>query len=346
MTHYTSSMGWFEFRDAVADYTERALGFRPGLDQILACPANAIIDFVVRCVADPGDEIVYPDPGFSTYYSVISYNRMKGVGVHLKEEDGFRMRAEDVARRITRKTKLIILNTPHNPTGAVMNAEDVMAIALLAQEKGIWLLSDEVYSRITYDETHFSASVVDLCRERTIILNSLSKLYAMSGWRLGYAIGPEKLIEKMGLLLQTILSCLPVFTQAGGRAALLGNQDFLIKRVKALREQRDTLVEGLNGLPGITCALPGGAFYAFPNIRKTGMSSDEYAQLLLHEAGICAVPGSCFGRLGEGFVRFCYAGTPKRRIEETLSLMEALHRDISPEFDHRQVESRVGVGGI
>lgn len=322
LTHYTNSMGIIELREALAHYIGLNLGFKPSIEQILVCPANAVIDFVTRCVANPGDEIIYPDPGFSTYYSVISYNQMVPVGVHLKEENNFCMMPQDIRGKITDKTRLIIINSPNNPTGSVLNEKEILEIAKIAEEHDIYLLSDEVYMKIIYDKSHFSPSIIDQCKERTIILNSFSKAYAMSGWRLGYAVGPEKLIKKLGLLLQTIISCLPAFTQHGGIAAILDNQQILQERVKKLRERRDLLVKGLNRLPGISCVIPDGAFYAFPNIRDTGLTSDEFSNKILEQAGVCIVSGNSFGGYGEGFVRLCYASTEIEAIEEALGRMK------------------------
>lgn len=318
LTHYTNSMGIIEFREAITDYVKASYGFRPKVNQVLVCPANAIIDFTIRCVANPGDEIIYPDPGFPTYYSAIVYNGMKPIGIQLREENGFRMDPDEVRKNITSKTKLIIINSPQNPTGAVMTEDEIKQIGKIAEENDIFLLTDEVYSKLIYKEKHFSPSVIDRCLERTIILNSLSKLYSMSGWRLGYAIGPEKLIEKMGLLLQTIFSCLPAFTQKAGIAALTGDQEFLKTRIRELKQRRDVLSKGLNTVPDLSCLLPEGAFYVFANIRKTGLTSDEYSRRLLLDSGVCVLPGNCFGRFGEGYIRMCYASSSLGLIEEAL----------------------------
>jgi len=325
MTHYTNSMGMMEFREAIAEYTNSHYGFKPQINQILVCPANAIIDFTVRCVADAGDEIIHPDPGFPTYHSVIAYNGMKAVGIQLKEENSFRMDPEDIRKNITNKTRLIIINSPQNPTGAVMRKDEIAQIAKIAQEHDIYLLTDEVYSKIIYSGQHYSPAIYDRCRDRTIILNSLSKAYSMSGWRLGYALGPQKLIEKMGLLLQTILSCLPGFTQVGGIATLSGDQSFLPGRMEILKQRRDVLIKGLNALPDLTCLVPEGAFYVFANIKKTGMTSDEYSRNLLAESGVCVLPGNCFGKFGEGYVRLCYASSSVKLIQEALDKMKLFH---------------------
>ena len=325
LTHYTDSMGILEFREAIAEYAKINYGFKPRINQILVCPANAIIDFTIRCVADPGDEIIYPNPGFPTYYSAIIYNRMKPVGIQLKEDNSFRMDPDMIRNSITDKTRLIIINSPQNPTGSVMSRDEIMEVAKIAQENDIYLLTDEVYSKLIYDAPHFSPSIEDRCLKRTIILNSLSKVYSMSGWRLGYAIGPEKLIEKMGLLLQTILSCLPVFTQKAGIAALSVGQSFLKERINELRHRRDVLVRGLNDIPDLSCLLPEGAFYTFVNIKKTGMSSDEYSKNLLIDSGVCVLPGNCFGKFGEGYVRMCYASSSISLIREALDRMRQFH---------------------
>ena len=321
-------MGIIEFREAIADYTFRYWGFRPSVNQILVCPANAVIDFVIRCVSNHGDEIIYPDPGFPSYYSSIYYNGMTPVNILVKEENGLRMNPEDVRVKITDKTRLIIMNSPNNPTGAVMDEEEVLGMARLAEEKDVYLLSDEVYSRILYSKDHFSPCVTDECKERTLLLNSLSKGHSMSGWRLGYVIGPEELIAKLGLLLQTIFSCIPPFIQIGGKAVLLEREQYLPHRVALLKERRDFLNEKLNNLKGIKCTLQDGAFYAFPNVTGTGMTGTEYAEKLLEKKGVCLLPGDCFGEYGKGYVRICFASTPLETIKEALDKMKEFHNEL------------------
>ena len=316
-THYTNSEGIVEFREAIAEYSKQSLGFKPSLSQIVVTPANAAIDFVCRCVVNPGEEIIYPDPGFPTYFSVMNYNGFVPIPVQLKEENSFRMDPEDVRKKITKRTRLIIINTPQNPTGSVMTKDEVLEIAQIAAEHDIYLLSDK----------HYSPSSFDLCRERTIVLNSLSKSYSMSGWRLGYIIGPEAVTKKIGLLVETILSCLPPFIQLGGQAALLGDQKLLNERSMILRKRRDILIEGLNKLSGISCLAPEGAFYVFLNIEKTGMTCDEYSEKLLSESGVCVLPGNCFGQFGEGYIRLCYASTSEEMISEALDRIKKFHTD-------------------
>lgn len=278
-THYVDSTGIPEFKEVISHDIKNRLGFQPSHKQILVMPSNAIIDFVVRCVADPGDEIIYPDPGFSTYIAVTNYTGVKKVGVPLKESNKFHIELEEIEKRITNKTKLIILNSPSNPTGAVLDKEEISKIALIAQKHNLYLLSDEIYSKVVYDgRRHYSPSELDHCQERTIILDGFAKGYAMPGFRLGYAIGPELVIEKIGLLFQTIFSCFPPFIQYGGISALTENQHLVGQRIKVYQELRDLIYEKFNSMPGISCLKPEGAVYIFPNITKTGMTSQQFAE--------------------------------------------------------------------
>jgi len=325
-THYVDSMGITELREAVCDYTRGTLGFRPAVEQVLIMPANGIIDFVMRCVADPGDEVIYPDPGFSTYIAVTNYTGIKKVGVPLKEKEAFRMNPEEIKKRITDRTRLIIINSPQNPTGAVLDREEIGQIASIAEENDIYLLSDEIYSRVIYDKVHHSPGVFDKCLKRTIILNGFAKNYAMPGWRLGFAIGPKEVIRKMGLLFQTIYSCTPPFIQHAGIAALNSNQHMVDKRIAQYRELRDLIVKKLNEIPGVSCLTPDGACYVFPNITATGMTSARFADFALGHAGVMLLPGTCFGGHGEGYVRLCYTRKPEVIEEACEKIKKALLR--------------------
>lgn len=324
-THYVSSFGIPELREAICEATHRDLGFRPSPAQVVILPANAVIYFALRCVVNPGDEVLVPDPGFSTYDSAIRFMGAKAVPVPLREAHGFRMQPDDVKRRLTKRARLIIVNSPHNPTGAVMRPDDVLPIAALAARHGAYLLSDEVYRKVWYDPgTPPSASTRDQCREHTILLNSFSKSHAMAGWRLGYAIAPEPVAHKMGMLVQTILSCLPPFIQHAGVAALQPDSDQAVRNmVEQLRRRREVMIDGLNRLPGVTCVLPGGAFYAFPNIEGTGRADRAFAEEMLEQAGVALLPGSDFGAAGKGHVRLCYT-TSIDNITEGLSRMRAV----------------------
>ena len=328
ITKYANSMGMVEFREAIADYTYKNLGFKPAINQILVSPANAVIDFAIRCVADPHEEIIYPDPGFATYISAIKYNGMTPVNIQLREENGFRMKSEDVKEKITDQTRLIIINSPGNPTGTVMDKKEINEIAKLAKKNDLYLLTDEIYSKVMFDKDHYSPSIIDECKERTILLNSFSKCHGMSGWRLGYVIGPEEIIERMGLLLETIYSCIPPFIQIGGKAVLLEGDQHLPHRIAVLKERRDLIHERLNNINGISCPLPDGAFYAFPNISQTGLSASEYCNNLLHIKGVCTLPGDCFGDYGSGYIRICFGSTSLEEIEEGLNKIEEFHQEL------------------
>lgn len=323
-THYTSSMGLFDFREAVRRTTERTRGFTPDIEQVLVTPsANIIIYYVIRCVVEPGDEIIVPDPGFPSYYAAIKFCDAVPVRVPLHEKNGFRMNPDDVERAITPKTRLIILNSPHNPTGSVMAPDEIDAIGAIAEKHDLFLYSDEVYARMIFDDAaRFSTPATrDCCRERTIVANGFSKAFAMTGWRLGVAIGPVDLIEKMGLLLQTTSSCVAPFIQRAGIEAIMGDQAQVRNMMEEYRQRRDLLVDGLNRIPGISCLKPGGAMYVFANISGTGFTSEAFAEFMLERAGVALLPGTNFGPMGAGFVRLCYA-VSRERIQEGLQRME------------------------
>lgn len=311
-THYTSSMGLYDFRLAVQETTALSRGFTPTLDQILVTPgANSIIYLAIKCVVNPGEEVIVPDPGFPTYFSAIKACGAVPVTVPLREENDFRLNPEDLRAKITDKTKMIIINSPSNPTGAVMSESDIKAVSEIAQEYGIYLLSDEIYGRLIFNESSkfLSPSYLDKCKERTIIINGFSKAFAMTGWRLGVAIGPKLLIEKMGLLVSTIVSCVPPFIQRAGIEAIKGDQTQVKMMKIEYDKRRKVLVDGLNSLPGVSCVMPTGAIYAFPNIQDTGMTSDEFADFSLEKAGVALLPGNNFGQCGEGYVRICYVNS-------------------------------------
>ena len=324
-THYTSSMGLHDFRVAVCETTEISRGFRPDVEQVLITPgANIIIYYAIRCLVDPGYDVVLADPYFPSYRSAIEFCGVNPIYVPLREENEFRMDPEDLRSRITNKTRLIIVNSPHNPCGSVMTQAELEGVYDIAEEHDVYLLSDEVYSRMIYDfeGLFYSPACRDKCKERTILLNGFSKAFAMTGWRLGCLIGPEGVIEKMGLLLQTTSSCVSPFIQRAGIEAIKGPQDANREMVEAYRERRDILVEGLNELPGVTCLNPGGAFYVFPNIKGTGMDETTFADVMLEEAGVALLPGSNFGEAGSGYVRLCYA-TAKENILKGIDRMKA-----------------------
>jgi len=309
-THYTPSIGILELRKAVIDEVEKTRGYRPDLKQVIITPGlKPGIFFSMLATVNPGDEIIYQDPGYPTYGSVSSFLGAKGVLIPLLEENEFRMNPDDIKKRITKKTKLIIVNSPQNPTGSVMTKSELEEIAMLAEEHDIFVVSDEIYSKMTYDTKHYTATSRDEAKERTVLLDGFSKYYAMTGWRLGFIVAPKKLAERLQDFLVSAISCTSDFTQRAGVEGLTGNQDFISKMMKRFKEKRDRIVKGLNSIPGFSCLYPRGAFYAFPNIKKTGMNSQECADHLLYKAGVAVLPGTAFGPYGEGYIRFSYANT-------------------------------------
>lgn len=324
-TGYVESTGIIELKEAIRGNIKKCLGFKPDYNQILVMPSNAIIDAVIRCVANPGDEVIYSDPGFSTYIAVTNYTGIKKIGVPIREINRFHIEPEEIEKRITDKTKLIILNSPNNPTGAVLNKEEILKIAMIAKKHDLYLLSDEIYSKVIYDGIiHYSPSELDQCKERTIILDGFAKGYSMPGFRLGFAIGPEKVITKMGLLFETMFSCFPPFIQYGGVSALTECQDLVEQRMNMYEELRDLIYEKLNTIPGIHCTKPEGAVYIFPNITQTGMTSQQFAEFALEMANIALLPGNAFGEYGEGYVRLCFTREPQIIIEAMDKLKKAL----------------------
>ncbi|HEY3424939.1 MAG TPA: aminotransferase class I/II-fold pyridoxal phosphate-dependent enzyme [Negativicutes bacterium] len=324
-TKYVDSLGIPPLREAICDYTEQKLGFRPDLSQVAIMPANSVIDFVMRCVIDPGDEVIFSDPGFAVYIAVASYLGIKAVKVPVLEKNDFRLNPEDLLPLITDKTRLIITTSPQNPTGGVMTEAEILRVAEIAREKDVYLLSDEIYAENMYDDCqHYSPAVVDQCRERTIILSGFSKGHSMSGWRLGYAIGPTELIAKMGQMFETVYTCVPPFIQYAGISALKTPKELIQQRISNYKKLRDLMVAKLNDIPGITCATPKGAIYVFPNITGTGLTSKEFAKLVLEKAGVAVVPGSCFGERGEGYVRLCYVRSEETIVEACAAMKKAL----------------------
>lgn len=324
LTHYTSSQGMLEFRQVICKATKQSRGFEPGVDQVVVTPgANIAIFYAIFCLVDPGCEVIVPDPGFPTYYSTIKMCGAVPVRVPLREENGFRMLPEDIESRITDKTRLIIINSPHNPTGAVMTRAQMDEIYRIAERHDVYLYSDEIYVRMIYEDAAFSTPAVhDQCRERTIISNGFSKAFAMTGWRLGAVIGPIDVVERMNMLLQTTSSCVSPFLQMAGIEAITGDQAAVKAMMQEYRERRDMLVSGLNNLKGVTCLRPGGAFYVFANIRGTGMTAEQVSDYLLEDAGVAVLPGTNFGQYGDGYIRMCYA-TSKADIVEALGRMKA-----------------------
>ncbi len=328
-TKYVPTMGIPDLVEAIQDDIKETRGFRPTKEQIMVLPgAKPGIFFGLLALVEQGDGVIYQNPGFFTYDSTIGYLGAKKQEIPLYEKDEFRMTPTQIEKRITDDTKVIMLNSPQNPTGPVLTKSDIRAIAEIAEENDIYVLSDEIYSKMLYDEMeHHSPAYLDGCKERTILLDGFSKAYSMTGWRLGYAIGPEELIHKMDLLVADAISCTTSFVQKAGVEALRNSHDFVDDIMEHFTERREAIVSGLNEVPGFSCIYPKGAFYAFPNIKETGMKSEELTDHLLEEAGVCLLPGTAFGSQGEGYLRLSYA-TSLDEIEKGIERLKEAMADI------------------
>ena len=324
-THYAPPPGIPALREALAQHIGERRGIAVSPEQVVVTPgAKPALFFALLALAEPGVEVLYPDPGFPIYRSVIGFCGAEPVPYPLREELGFSFRLEDVRARITPRTRAIILNSPHNPTGGVIPAANLAALAELCVERDIVAISDEIYEFMDYRGTFASIAAMPGMSpaERTVIVHGFSKTYAMTGWRLGYAVMPTPLAEAMALLMVNSNSCTATATQMAGLAALQGPWEPVQAMLDAFAARRKVLVEGLNSVPGVHCALPGGAFYAFPNVRGTGLSSAELETYLLEEAGVATLTGTGFGEQGEGYLRLSYANSVER-LQEALRRMQA-----------------------
>ena len=316
-THYVSSFGLVEFRQKIREYIEKSRGFKPTLEQVLVTPgANIVIFYAINCLVDPGEEIIFPDPGFPTYSAAVKMCNASPVRIPLLESNEFRMNPDDIEKSITKKTKMIIINSPQNPTGSVMTKDEIKATYEIAEKHDLFLYSDEIYSKLIYDNNKYSSpSIFDKCKDRTILADGFSKAYAMTGWRLGSVVGPSDIIEKMQLLLETTSSCVSPFIQKAGIEAIDGDQTFHEYMHNEYRKRRDLIVRELNSIESINCVMPGGAFYVFINIKKTNMTSEQFCDYILKDANVAILPGTSFGRFGEGYVRMCYAVKQERIVD-------------------------------
>jgi aspartate aminotransferase len=310
-THYVPAPGVPALREAVADFLERNGRMRVTPDRVIVTPgAKPIMFFTIMALCGPGDEVLYPDPSFPMYESITAFAGATGVPIPLREDNEFRIDTGELERLVTERTKLLIINSPHNPCGSALTQEDCEAIADIAMRHDLIVLSDEVYWAIRYgSEPHASVLSVDGMADRTILLDGWSKTYAMTGWRLGFGVFPPALVEPVTRLVINSVSCTSAFSQYAAAAALQGPQDGVGRMVEEFRRRRDVIVSGLNDIPGITCVEPHGAFYVFPNVTGTGLSSGELAARLLQDAGVAALSGTAFGRCGEGYMRFSYANS-------------------------------------
>jgi aspartate/methionine/tyrosine aminotransferase len=327
-THYGPSPGLPQARAAIARYISKTRNIDVSPDNVVITPGGKpILFYSLMALLDEGDEAIYPNPGFPIYESVIQFLGAKAVPLRLREENHFRINIDDLQKLITRKTRLLILNSPQNPTGSILTRDDLRAIAELAVKHDLVVLSDEIYDRIVYDGfTPDSIISMPGMKERTIILDGFSKTFAMTGWRLGYGVMPEDLATQISKLQTNCTSCTTTFSQIAGVEALEGNPDVLNGMVEEFRKRRDLIVDGLNAIEGITCHRPGGAFYVFPNITGTGRGSKELEEFLLIEAGVACLSGTAFGKYGDGFLRFSYANSMPM-IEQALDRIDrALRR--------------------
>jgi aspartate aminotransferase len=309
-THYVPAPGIPALREAVAAFLERTGRMRVAPDRVVVTPgAKPIMFFTILALAGPGDEVLYPDPGFPMYESITAFAGATPVPVPLRESNGFRIDPAELERLVTPRTRLLIINSPHNPCGSALTRGDCAAIAEIAQRHDIAVLSDEVYWAIRYGTEHASVLDVDGMADRTILLDGWSKTYAMTGWRLGFGVFPPALVEPVTRLAINSVSCTSAFSQYAAIAALEGPQDTVREMVAEFRRRREVIVAGLNEIPGIRCVEPQGAFYAFPDITGTGVPATELQARLLEEAGVAALAGTAFGPYGEGFLRLSYANS-------------------------------------
>ncbi len=317
-THYGPSAGLMELREVIAQYVSETRRVNVTPDEVVVVPGGKpIIFFSVLALAEEGDEIIYPNPGFPIYESMINYVGAKAVPIRLREELDFRLDVDELASLINDRTKLIILNSPQNPTGGVLTKDDIAAIARAIGDRNIMVLSDEIYSRLIFEGEHHSIMSVDGMKERTILLDGFSKTYAMTGWRMGYGVMRADLAAHLSRLMTNSNSCTASFTQIAGIEALRGPQDVVDTMRTEFQKRRDVMVAGLNKIKGFSCRLPKGAFYVFPNVTKTGWPSKKLADALLDDAGVAALSGTAFGDFGEGYLRFSIANSIEN-IEKAL----------------------------
>lgn len=327
LTHYGPSAGMPALREAIARDAgaRRGLEFKPS--QVVVTPgAKPIIFYSILALANEGDEVIYPNPGFPIYESVINFVGAKPVPVPLLEEREFSFDIEQFKGLVTDKTRLIILNSPQNPTGGILSREDLREVARIARERDIWVLTDEVYLNIIYDGKFETIATEPDILDRTIILDGFSKTYAMTGWRVGYGIMPESLAEHVARLMTNSNSCTNSFVQYACIEAINGPQDEAMRMVEEFRKRRDFIVDGLNDLPGVTCLKPRGAFYVFPNVKGTGKGSSFLEHYFLNEAGVATLSGTSFGKYGEGYLRLSYANSIANIDKALKKMREALHK--------------------
>jgi len=322
-THYGPSAGLMELREVIAQYLSETRRVNVTPDEVVVVPGGKpIIFFSILALAEQGDEVIYPNPGFPIYESMINYVGAKAVPIRLREELDFRLDVDELSALINDRTKLIILNSPQNPTGGVLEKIDIERIAQSIGDRNIMVLSDEIYSRLIFEGEHHSIMSIDGMKERTILLDGFSKTYAMTGWRMGYGVMRADLAMHIARLMTNSISCTASFSQIAGIEALCGSQKSVDAMRAEFQKRRDVMVAGLNKIKGFSCRLPKGAFYVFPNITKTGWRSKKLADALLDDAGVAALSGTAFGNFGEGYLRFSVANSIEN-IEKALERVAA-----------------------
>lgn len=325
-THYSPAAGIMPLREAIVQEVYSRRGVKPSPQEVVVTPgAKPIIYFLIMACCEAGDEVIYPNPGFPIYESVIKFCGATPVPLPLREEKDFRFDLDEFRSLVTDRTSLIIMNTPANPTGGILTREDIEVVAEVAKERNILVLSDEIYKNIIYEGKHESLYGLPGMKEQTVLLDGFSKTYAMTGWRLGWGVMPEELAKRVEKLMINCNSCTATFSQYAAIEALQGPHDEVDAMVEKFRKRRDFIVEGLNKVPGFSCRLPKGAFYAFPNVKGVGMDSQKLEEYLLHEAGVAILSGTAFGEYGAGYLRVSYAnsidniGLGLERIKEALA---------------------------
>jgi aspartate aminotransferase len=322
-THYGPSAGLPQLREVIAQYVSETRRVKVAPDEVVVVPGGKpIIFFSILALAEDGDEVIYPNPGFPIYESMINYVGAKAVPIRLREEMDFRLDINELANLINDRTKLIILNSPQNPTGGVLTKTDIDQIAAAIGDRNVMILSDEIYSRLIFEGEHHSIMSIEGMKERTILLDGFSKTYAMTGWRMGYGVMRADLATHVARLMTNSNSCTASFTQVAGVEALRGPQKSVDKMCAEFKQRRDIMVEGLNKISGFSCRRPKGAFYVFPNISKTGWPSKKLANALLEKAGVAALSGTAFGDFGEGYLRFSVANSIEN-IEKALDRVDS-----------------------
>ncbi len=329
MTHYTAATGIAPLKAALVADVKRWKGIDTTPGQVVVTPgAKPIMFYAMLVLINPGDEVIYPNPGFPIYESMARYVGGTPVAAPLREGNDFRMDVAEVESLVTDKTRMIVTNSPHNPTGSILTEEDVREIARIAVEHDLVVLADEIYGRLQYEGEPLSIATLPGMAERTITLDGFSKTFAMTGWRLGYGIVPEWLAPSFSRLVINSVSCTNAFTQVGAIAALTGPQDAAQEMRNEFIARRSLIVEGLNAIPGVSCVMPHGAFYAFPNFSSFGRTSNQIADHLLYDAGVCGLSGTAFGTYGEGYLRFSYANSREKlsaaleQIADSLAKLE------------------------